>query len=125
MFTRAELKLLDDIMPEHIKRSREEEKLVKQKEEEEKTGGKLVPNASSGNVNIPLANGNILKIPMDKFSTNQNQSPTMNITEQLAKSNAWKSINIAGNGKKDKNQQINGYIFIFEFNCIRLYVFVK
>jgi hypothetical protein len=93
-------------MPEHTKRKREEEKL--EKAEEEKQGGKLIPNASSGNVAIPLANGNILKIPVDKFNTDQDKPCAINITEQLAKSGAWKSIDQAiqkSANKFDKNQQ--------------------
>ena len=90
-FTRNELKLLDDVMPEHTKRKREEEKLEKEAEEV-KIGGNLIPNASSGNVAIPLANGNILKIPVDKFSAEQDKPCAINITEQLAKSGTWKSI---------------------------------
>ena len=100
VFTRKELKLLDDIMPEHIKRKQEEEKLVK---EEEQQVGHLMPNASSGNVAIPLANGNILKIPVDKFNTNDQQC-AINISEQLTKSNAWKTIDQQGNKKNLKNQ---------------------
>lgn len=94
VFARKELKLLDDIMPEHIKRKQEEEKLVK----EEEQAGHLMPNASSGNVAIPLANGNILKIPVDKFNTNDQQC-AINISEQLTKSNAWKTIDQQGNQK--------------------------
>jgi hypothetical protein len=106
VFTRNELKLLDDIMPEHTKKSREEEKLLK--EAEGKQTGKLIPNASSGNVAIPLANGNILKIPVDKFSSNQSQCCAFNITEQLAKSNAWKSIDQSNAKDVHKTQKING-----------------
>ncbi|CAG2104308.1 unnamed protein product [Medioppia subpectinata] len=106
-FTRNELKLLDDVMPEHTKRKREEEKL----EKEEKTmGGKLIPNASSGNVAIPLANGNILKIPMEKFSADEDKPCSINITEQLAKSGAWKSIDqsIQKHEKTKHNKSNNG-----------------
>jgi len=95
-------------MPEHTKRKREEEKL---EAEEEKKGGKLIPNASSGNVAIPLANGNILKIPVDKFSTDQDKPCTINITEQLAKSGAWKSIDQAIQKNAKNQQKSNGYPF--------------
>ncbi|XP_054168120.1 electroneutral sodium bicarbonate exchanger 1-like isoform X2 [Oppia nitens] len=90
-FTRNELKLLDDIMPEHTKQKREEEKREKEAEKEMRSGA-LIPNASSGNVAIPLANGNILKIPMENFNDEEDKPCTINITEQLAKSGAWKSI---------------------------------
>lgn len=51
----------------------------------------IIPNASSGNVAIPLANGTILKIPVDNFVEPPNQT-AINITEQLAKSGAWKNV---------------------------------
>ncbi|CAG2167893.1 unnamed protein product [Oppiella nova] len=107
-FTRNELKLLDDVMPEHTKRKREEEKMVKA--EEEMMGGGLIPNASSGNVAIPLANGNILKIPMEKFSSDDDKPCAINITEQLAKSGAWKSIDqsIQKMDKSRNNKSNNG-----------------
>lgn len=105
VFTRQELKILDDIMPESTKRKREEEKEAKKGENEGNTGATtLIPNASSGNVSIPLANGNILKIPVDKIGTGEKQAD-INISEQLSKSNAWRSIN-ASNGK---SQPVNGH----------------
>ena len=92
-------------MPEHTKRKREEEKL--EKEAEVKQGGNLIPNASSGNVAIPLANGNILKIPVDKFNSEQDKPCAINITEQLAKSGAWKSIDQSIQKIVDKTQKSN------------------
>ena len=93
VFTQRELKILDDVMPEH--RRKEIEDLTRD-EEELKGGldpllGGIIPNASSGNVAIPLANGTILKIPVDKFTDPPSQT-AINITEQLAKSGAWKNV---------------------------------
>ncbi|XP_023223623.1 sodium-driven chloride bicarbonate exchanger-like [Centruroides sculpturatus] len=120
VFTQRELKLLDDVMPEHTKKKREEDM---RKHEEEKKGafteplanalefsctfgspnetsywnqyqGMLLPNASSGNVAIPLANGNILKVPVEKFK-GENESgdqSAINISEQLAQTGLWQSI---------------------------------
>jgi len=59
------------------------------------TDPQIHPSGSSGNVAIPLANGNILKIPVDKFSTTDAEAAqqlTINISEQLTKSSAWKTI---------------------------------
>ncbi|KAG8189148.1 hypothetical protein JTE90_018441 [Oedothorax gibbosus] len=88
-FTQRELKILDDVMPESSKRAREEAE-AKAREAEEMQGG-LVPNASSGNVAITLANGNILKVPVEKFNDEPDQS-AINISEQLAQTGIWKSI---------------------------------
>ena len=98
IFTRKELKILDDIMPESTKRKREEEKELFKKEAEGDinspgSGSGFVANSTS--VNIPLANGNILKIPVAQAQEN-NQ---LNISEQLSMSDAWKSVNQSANGK--------------------------
>ncbi|XP_075584903.1 na[+]-driven anion exchanger 1 isoform X11 [Dermatophagoides farinae] len=115
VFTRQELKILDDIMPESTKRKKIEEKELLKKNDDDSSapggggvvGGVgtvagatagLVPNTSSGNVTIPLANGNVLKIPVNKIGTEEEKEPDINITEQLSKSNAWRSINHDTNG---------------------------
>lgn len=100
VFSRKELKILDDIMPESTKRKREEEKELFKKESEAEADKKspisptgIMPNTSSGNMSIPLANGNILKIPLQ-----QSENEQLNISEQLCKSDAWRSVN-QKNGK--------------------------
>lgn len=80
-FSIEELKALDDIIPESTKKSREEEK-QKIEDENGAAEGLLTKSGSSGKVTIALANGNVLKIPVE----------SCNISEQLAKSNAWKSV---------------------------------
>ena len=103
VFTRRELKILDDIMPESIKQKREEEKELFKKEAESEisspgsnTGG-LVPNTSSNNVSIPLSNGNILKVPMGQ----------VNISEALSKSDAWRSVNSRNGRRAGGNNKAN------------------
>lgn len=97
IFSRKDLKVLDDIMPESTKRKREEEKELFKKEAEAELsspgspGSGLVPNSSS--INIPLANGNIMKIPVSQL-----ENDSVNISEQLSMSDAWKSVNQT-NGK--------------------------
>jgi sodium bicarbonate transporter 10 len=109
VFTRRELKVLDDVMPEH--RRKEIVELRKEGEEKDEkdtlnpTQG-LVASGSSGNVAIPLANGNILKIPVDKFSSESSteQQQQINISEQLTKSSAWKTIEQKNCIPKNQNQ---------------------
>uniref|UniRef100_T1DCB7 Anion exchange protein n=1 Tax=Cupiennius salei TaxID=6928 RepID=T1DCB7_CUPSA len=88
VFTQRELKILDDVMPESAKRSKEDEK----KKLEEEMQGCLMTNASSGNVAITLANGNILKVPVEKFNKDEPDQSAINISEQLAQSGIWQSI---------------------------------
>ncbi|KAK4336865.1 hypothetical protein RND71_044021 [Anisodus tanguticus] len=87
-FSIEELKALDDMIPESTKRKREEEK----SDDDSSTNnndGIMTKSGSSNKVTIALANGNVLKIPMESFQRDVDQC---NITEQLAKSNAWKSV---------------------------------
>ncbi|UYV73776.1 SLC4A7 [Cordylochernes scorpioides] len=87
VFTRDELEILDDIMPDSAKRSQEEEEQLKLKEDNNKELGSSP--GGSGNVSITLANGNILKVPVDKLQEK------INITEQLSQSGLWQSIQAA------------------------------
>ena len=90
-FSLPELKALDDVIPESTRRDREKEKNDDESDADgTQLAGGLIQNASSGNVAIALANGNILKIPVESFQADSEQQ--CNITEQLAKSNVWRSI---------------------------------
>ena len=99
VFTQRELKILDDVWPEHKRKEIENKK----NDDEDPDDNKLAPGsvAASGsceNVAIPLANGNILKIPVDKLTTEAEKS--INISEQLTKSAAWKTIDQKNSGPK-------------------------
>ncbi|XP_015786320.1 sodium-driven chloride bicarbonate exchanger isoform X3 [Tetranychus urticae] len=102
IFTQRELKLLDDIMPDSVRRKAEEDK-----EDDDDSKGddsNMISNESLGNVAIPLANGNILKIPVNKFNAEPDQC-NINITEQLAKSGTWKSIDQNQKSKSNKENK--------------------
>ncbi|KAK8770539.1 hypothetical protein V5799_012996, partial [Amblyomma americanum] len=51
----------------------------------------LLPEASSGNVAIALVNGNLIKVPMEKYKEEQ-ELPQINITEQLSQTGLWQAI---------------------------------
>lgn len=91
IFTQRELKVLDDVMPEHTKKKREEEKLKEVQLEEFEMKNALLPEASAGNVAIALVNGNLIKVPIEKYKEEQ-ELPQINITEQLAQTGMWQSI---------------------------------
>ncbi|CAG7820966.1 unnamed protein product [Allacma fusca] len=80
VFSQRELKILDDIMPENTKRKEEEE--MRMKEEFIETE-KTLAIGESGNLQIPLANGNVMKIPLS----------SVNITEEVNKTGIWKQVN--------------------------------
>lgn len=54
---------------------------------------------TSGNLQIPLVNGNIMKIPLS----------SINISEEVNKTGIWKQVNYE-NGKNDRNKGIQGTV---------------
>uniref|UniRef100_A0A224Z8W1 Anion exchange protein n=1 Tax=Rhipicephalus zambeziensis TaxID=60191 RepID=A0A224Z8W1_9ACAR len=91
IFTQRELKVLDDIMPEHTKKKQEEDKMKEAEREEFEMKNALLPEASSGNVAIALVNGNLIKVPMEKYKE-EAELPQINITEQLSQTGLWQAI---------------------------------
>ncbi|KRT82974.1 hypothetical protein AMK59_4163, partial [Oryctes borbonicus] len=87
IFTRRELKILDDVMPELTKRSRHEQM-------EQDAEAKPLQIESSGNLKIPLANGNIMNIPLS----------AVNISEEVNKTGIWKQVNEVNKRDKDKKK---------------------
>ncbi|XP_033608237.1 electrogenic sodium bicarbonate cotransporter 1 isoform X3 [Cryptotermes secundus] len=94
VFSRRELKILDDIMPETTKRTEEERRQLEGEE------GKADID-TTGNLQIPLANGNIMKIPL----------ASINISEEVNKTGIWKQVNEGScaykDGKKKKSPNKN------------------
>lgn len=62
-----------------------------------KKQAKPIDYAASGNLQIPLANGNIMKIPLK----------SINITEEVNKTGLWKQVNDHNISEKEKNNKIN------------------
>lgn len=93
IFTRHELRWLDDILPESHKKEKEDKK----KKKEEKVKGFVEDNKSKeiemtgGMINIPLKDGKMVSIPVDKISfdpkTNQ-----LNVSDQFSQSQIWKQL---------------------------------
>jgi sodium bicarbonate transporter 10 len=93
LFTQRELKILDDVMPESSRRKDEEERIINDFDEpapgEAKRKFSTVPGTEglavgeSGNLQIALANGNVMKIPLS----------SVNITEEVNKTGIWKQVN--------------------------------
>jgi hypothetical protein len=111
-FTRRELKILDDVMPETSKRNAADESDVEKDDDEESgDGSKKLPIGASGNLQIPLANGNIMKIPLT----------SINISEEVNKSGVWKQVNedngIATKDSKNssptKNKSVQTFQYLF------------
>ncbi|XP_021934526.1 sodium-driven chloride bicarbonate exchanger isoform X3 [Zootermopsis nevadensis] len=88
VFTRRELKILDDVMPETTKRTEEERRQLAGEE------GKADIDPT-GNLQIPLANGNIIKIPL----------ASINISEEVNKTGIWKQVNEGGSAYKDDKKK--------------------
>ncbi|XP_067210790.1 electroneutral sodium bicarbonate exchanger 1 isoform X8 [Linepithema humile] len=91
IFTQRELKILDDVMPEPSKKHAEE--LRKLENGEEQTMGYGPP----GNIQISLANGNIMKIPL----------ASINISEEVNKTGIWQQVNEGNEKSKQSKSLIN------------------
>jgi len=97
VFTRHELKWLDDIMPESHKREKEEKKKALAEEDIIGETGAVgqteqeVIEMQGGVVNIPLKDGKSLKIPVDNL-TYDPTSNQVNISEEMSKTAIWKQL---------------------------------
>nr|XP_026487486.1 electroneutral sodium bicarbonate exchanger 1 isoform X3 [Vanessa tameamea] len=78
-FTRREMKILDDVMPEMTKRNQDELRELADVEDNSKSN----PPAFQENLQIPLINGNIMNIPL----------ASINISEEVNKTGIWKQVN--------------------------------
>ncbi|CAG4973099.1 unnamed protein product [Colias eurytheme] len=78
-FTRRELKILDDVMPEMTKRNQDELRELGDGEDNNKNN----PPEYQENLQIPLINGNIMNIPL----------ASINISEEMNKTGIWKQVN--------------------------------
>ncbi|XP_038210328.1 sodium bicarbonate cotransporter 3 isoform X2 [Zerene cesonia] len=78
-FTRRELKILDDVMPEMTKRNQDELRELGDGEDNTKSN----PPEYQENLQIPLINGNIMNIPL----------ASINISEEMNKTGIWKQVN--------------------------------
>ncbi|XP_033298342.1 sodium-driven chloride bicarbonate exchanger isoform X10 [Bombus bifarius] len=79
LFTQRELKILDDVMPEPSRKHAEDLRQLESGEEQNES----MAYGPSGNIQISLANGNIMKIPM----------ASINISEEVNKTGIWQQVN--------------------------------
>ncbi|XP_018351041.1 PREDICTED: electroneutral sodium bicarbonate exchanger 1 isoform X4 [Trachymyrmex septentrionalis] len=94
MFTQRELKILDDIMPETTKKHADDLRKLENGEDHNETTGYGPP---AGNIQISLANGNIMKIPL----------ASINISEEVNKTGIWQQVNEGNEKTKQSKSLIN------------------
>ncbi|XP_071627267.1 electroneutral sodium bicarbonate exchanger 1 isoform X17 [Temnothorax longispinosus] len=94
MFTQRELKILDDIMPEPSKKHAEELRKLENGEDHQNETMEYGP---PGNIQISLANGNIMKIPL----------ASINISEEVNKTGIWQQVNECNEKTKQSKSLIN------------------
>ncbi|GBP31351.1 Electroneutral sodium bicarbonate exchanger 1 [Eumeta japonica] len=90
IFTRREMKILDDVMPEMTKRHQDELHELGNVEDSSKEN----PPPYQENLQIPLINGNVMNIPLS----------SINISEEVNKTGIWKQVN-SGNKTKSRKEQ--------------------
>ncbi|XP_074042921.1 na[+]-driven anion exchanger 1 isoform X2 [Leptinotarsa decemlineata] len=93
VFTRRELQILDDVMPETSKRTQLESEEAQDKTE----GNPLKLGNNAGNLKIPLANGNVMNIPLS----------AINISEEVDKTGIWQHVN-ENQKEKEKKKSPKG-----------------
>ena len=98
VFSREELKVLDDVMPESTKRKLKEEKDKIKKKKKELTQTKFKEQLriermrkQSSKLDLPLVDSPMIRI--DSIGRQSESDQQINISEQLGLSNAWKNIN--------------------------------
>lgn len=97
VFTRNELKILDDILPEHKRTERlddieeEEQKAVKFQDDQ---GRRASLRYTDSGLELPLANGNVMKIPVN------DSAPDINISEEVNKCGVWKNLEASNSNAK-------------------------
>ncbi|KAI0212947.1 Sodium-driven chloride bicarbonate exchanger [Lamellibrachia satsuma] len=89
VFTRHELKWLDDIIPESHKREKEEKEIMMMEQEMEN-----ILEISGGAVNIPLKDGKMINIPVNCID----YRPVLNISEEMSNTGIWKQLSDTNNG---------------------------
>ncbi|XP_077259115.1 na[+]-driven anion exchanger 1 isoform X12 [Temnothorax americanus] len=93
MFTQRELKILDDIMPEPSKKHAEELRKLENGEDHQNETMEYGP---PGNIQISLANGNIMKIPL----------ASINISEEVNKTGIWQQVNECNEKTKQSSKSL-------------------
>ncbi|XP_015118680.1 sodium-driven chloride bicarbonate exchanger isoform X3 [Diachasma alloeum] len=93
LFTRRELKILDDVMPESTKKHADDLRQLESGEEQQEASDY----GDTGNLQISLANGNVMKIPL----------ASINISEEVNKSGIWKQVNDVNSTEKKQPKMIN------------------
>ncbi|TRY61887.1 hypothetical protein TCAL_09266 [Tigriopus californicus] len=93
VFSKTELKILDDILPEFKRREKLNKEELDSEVDPDYEAGLEKRRASlrytESSVEVPLANGNIMKIPVDS---------DINISEEMNKSGVWKSFEGSNSG---------------------------
>ncbi|XP_069189485.1 electroneutral sodium bicarbonate exchanger 1 isoform X13 [Procambarus clarkii] len=86
IFTQRELKILDDTLPEFSRKKRMEIEVEADDDDDDvetRLPKETTIHTSEGMMTIPLANGNVMKVPMNPI----------NISEEVNKSGVWMDIN--------------------------------
>ncbi|XP_032689553.1 sodium-driven chloride bicarbonate exchanger isoform X11 [Odontomachus brunneus] len=93
VFTQRELKILDDVMPEPSKKHADDLRKLENGEDAAET----MEYGPPGNIQISLANGNIMKIPL----------ASINISEEVNKTGIWQQVNEGNEKSKQSKSLIN------------------
>jgi len=89
VFTKKELQVLDDMLPDFHRKDRlDDEEALKDEEPPVDRRPSSSLRFTDTNVEIPMLNGSVMKIPHNTIQQQQD----INITEEMNKSGCWKSL---------------------------------
>ena len=100
VFTREELKILDDVMPESAKRKLKEENEKRNKKSKELSEAKFKEQLrfermkkQNSHLELPALKGQILRIESQTGDSKTKNEQNMNVGDELSQTGVWKNIN--------------------------------
>jgi len=114
VFTKKELRVLDDILPAFKRHDRlDDEEALQQTEDGDCSDNNSEERRSSVNLRytksaleVDIANGKVMGIPQASIKQQQQQQQ-INITEEMNKSGVWKSVEGKSEGQRDKPSTVS------------------
>src|SRR4051812_15624426 len=113
IFSQEELAQLDDKMPEFTLRKKEDqrkrrESMAIQDNEDDDEVGPLRAIATKAHLHIPMASGNVMKVPL----------PQVDISQELNKTACWKHIESKASLEGAPHYAYVVLILFFYYNCL-------
>uniref|UniRef100_UPI00358F38FE electroneutral sodium bicarbonate exchanger 1-like n=1 Tax=Myxine glutinosa TaxID=7769 RepID=UPI00358F38FE len=102
-FSKRELSWLDDVMPESRRKKLDDDLRQKKQDDEHEDGhsqdedghgqgAQEIQKTDMGSVEVPLKDGNVLKIPLKSIQYSSKDPSVINISDEMPKTSLWKAM---------------------------------